>query len=284
MATLDTLQIVTEAPVMGYDVLPATRNYIATLLQPYVEVIATTPIDRLAEWMTTVIPERLREEPLEKFDRYMRQQRTEYEIKKKVVELIFYLIIDPTTERVRIRYDESNQILPWDVQDTIRNERFLYLMFHVPEGEDKLPVTVTIGGNQYTYMLGADFTAGLLIASKLKIQPVIPSFDIVMFGALLDDEFLKYPEHIENSIDYRRPRYTARYPNTFSKYGVELGVQGEIMDYEFNSPEFIQGFITGCQWRHLDYHAYLSNLVQYERVKDPKKHIYVAKPTPLEIV
>lgn len=252
MTTLETLKAVTKVDTFGYNVLPVTFAYIAALLSPYVDVLTITPMDRVAEWILLAMPS-ISKKVLKKYQAY--PVRSEKENKEELIRIVAKIVLDITIEEV-LDHNTQAYILPWDIQGTILDgNNDLYPLFQLPFENSKLPVIAVVNGNQYIHELSEEFTIGLLIAAKVPAH--VPSFDIYMFGILLEDSFL---------ADKKPDNYGARYyfnpSHINAKYSVDVGDKV----FSFNTPEFIQGFMTGCQWRGLDYHDYLENLIQYDFV------------------
>lgn len=259
MTTIDTVKILREVYVTDLNILPVTYGYIASLLQPYIDVIEVGPIEGLAVWIVQELPGDYGNDVLTEFTRYREivgedpDQQVKEQLVRTMARILFNIIIEGMTGPSH----PSTYVLPWDVQEILSEYTDFQTAFNISPEEKKLPVTIILTGKIFTHMLSEEFTIGLLLASKLPAPATVWSFGIKMFGAYLDANFLYVDE-------YHMSVYDLDLNISIPNYSVEINEHV----FAFQTREFMQGFITGCQWRNLDHHNYWKNLIQYEYIGD----------------
>lgn len=135
----------------------------------------------------------------------------------------------------------DGHVLPWDIQSALKADEELRQMFRILHGDTMLPVVATVGNNQHTHMFSTDFTSGLLLFCYASNN----DFHLTMFDAPLELNYINE----EN-------RY---HDEGASTYSVRIGNK----TFNFNTPDFMQGFATGALWAGVDHHVYWDDLKQY---------------------
>lgn len=223
-----------------------TVAYIKALLQPYEDMLQTVAdVDNIRERINLIgFTDYILQYINEKIDESPRPLSVQ-KVREITLSALVYVLCQNGEAVIVTRngYDDVS-ILPWDIQTGINTNPGLSRTFGLDEQENKLPVTFTVQTDYYTHMCSIDFTMGLLTFCRASNYDFHPR----MFGELLGD----------NNHHYR-------YLEVFStQYSVEVGED----IYDFNDPDFMQGFATGALWAGVDHHNYWTNLKQYPEADD----------------
>ena len=253
-----------------------TVAYIQTLLHPYDMALAgATDVISIQEWIPLAIPGNLAKNAISYMTKVIRNEmlkginangqdlyrdvnldgiaaaiygknvewRTRPELLTEAKRAILDYIIEEITELAgNIAQDLNDRhVLPWDIQSAIKENNQLRQMFGIQLENTTLPVIATVGGSQHTHMFSTDFTAGLLLFSYASNN----DFHLMMFDAPFELHYI-----IEEN------RY---HEEGASLYSVHIGNK----TFNFNNPDFMQGFATGALWVGADHRVYWDDLKQY---------------------
>jgi hypothetical protein len=158
------------------------------------------------------------------------------ELVKWILGGAIYLVTEKT--------DHENTLLPWDVQ--------MHLGGLVDNEPTTLPVTVIINGVHNTHEMSLEFAMGLLLFSDQGVgdYPINASIYDVPFTSnyIIQDPNRFHYEEEEEEGRGRAPGYV-----------VTVGLH----TYEFQTTNFMQGFVTGAIWAGVDHHKYWHDLIQF---------------------
>lgn len=212
-----------------------TLAFIRSLLQPFEQAIsATDDREALEDWMQQVFPSLYQE-----FRDHLTLDNdgdfvpTGNDIRQMIISTIAYGLVsedEPDPDVVR---------LPWDLVATAPPE--IVTALGLDPNSRTLPVTVTVGPQQFTHQMTADQALGLILFSTIAGVNFHPS----MYGTELT--------FFQNVFEYARFAVSDQ-PD--SKYRVEI--DGRV--YQFITPDFMQGFATGALWTGTDHHAFWKHL------------------------
>lgn len=154
----------------------------------------------------------------------------------------------------------DSSVLPWDVQYIIANTPHLSRNFNIYNGQDSLPVTISLGGNIFRHSVTLEFMAGLLLFS----HPNVGNLDVqvIVYNIPLTNNYIIPTEEVRNVetlddefIENHESRFKA---HTNSKYRVTV-IDSQ---YQFDTVHFMHGFSTGAQWADVNHHDYWTNLLE----------------------
>lgn len=258
MNTLETEFIETVASQVHPDVsfsIP-TIIYIQSLLLPYAQAIdQATSVEAIKQWIPEVFPGELSKHALAEIDKVVRKLFNNFTdsseaitaAKTAALEYIIAEIIEISGNRARRDLGDIFGT-PWDVQTAILADDDLNKMFAIHD--NKLPITAVVNGQVVNHELSEEFVTGLTAFEKTSLG----DFDIRVFGqpALLPG--------------YRRySGYWAQEDGKVYKYHFTTS---DDTVYYFNTPEFIQGFLTGAQWTGVDHRNYWTKFGQWVMDQD----------------
>ena len=247
-----------------------TIAYIQVLMRPYAEIIDNTfNIGALKDWIsrnfllqTTIVMHDKIHDTINRIAAEDGAVNPLNHVKTMIIEYILSKIILSAGEHVS-SFPTDETILPWDVQYGIGHDGDFTLPFGITEEVNTLPVTVTIGDQQFQHMLSLEFTCGLLLflvgkPDKYQITMFGVPFTTNYFGEAVDplSEFEDVPVNFEDT------RFNFEDDGEYDgveSYTVKIGS----LNITFDSPDFMQGFITGAMWGGIDPHAYWSNLMTH---------------------
>lgn len=265
--TTRTMDIVTTNQIIdisnalqGTTLHPTAVAYIQVLLTPYAEAINIADNEQVIQWIPLAIPGALRGELLNL-------------VKIETAEPVRNVIIRFLVEFISVlaggvaAFMKDKTILPWDLQKSIGNNQDLSSMFNITRDDNKLPVTVTVNGQQFTHMLTEEFTMGLLLFS----DPLVGNrdFNITLFGTRFTSDYIIEQENEEGEDENDEEdeqdtnRFTRPSRDTPTWYSVEINYT----IYAFETPDFMQGFATGAMWAGVDHHNYWTHLFQNTNVR-----------------
>jgi hypothetical protein len=241
---------------------PTSIAYIQSLLKPYAEAIeVATDIDGITQWIPLAFPGELSKHAtaemikavakLEIAEDENNDPKAVSAAKVATIEYLVAEILELSGNRTREILDST--IFPWDIQTSAALDEELSKVLGITTDQTQLPVTVTVGPQQFTHMLSEEFTLGLLLFSDPTVGN--HNFNITMFGAPLPSSYMVPTLETEEN---RLPRLLIPNGETDidTRYTVDVGVH----KYGFDSPDFMQGFSTGALWAGVDHHKYWKNL------------------------
>ena len=251
---------------------PTSIAYIRTLLTPYAEAIGPAALDGIMQWIPLAIPGALGAAILDKVEENL-LIHTEEVIKSTIILSLIRVILEGAITLITQVLDISDTtILPWDIHAVIGAHDDLSKMFGIIDEYPKLPVTVTIGPNQFTHMLTEEFTIGLLLFSDPSIGNV--DFNITMFGEKFTSDYIVPLDTKEEGVKETPFIYRGIYPSRFipAEGYIPLDYSVTIANrlYTFDTADFMQGFSTGALWASVDHHKYWKDLLENsEEVRTP---------------
>jgi hypothetical protein len=235
---------------------PTSIAYIQILLTPYASALdAAQDFEGIRAWIPMVFPGDLGVNTLAQFITTNTATEDAVPLDTSKSAIIAYLVDEIVGVAVAVSTRKQSIItLPWDIQEGIRNNPELSQIFGIAQDAKTLPVSVTIGPQQFVHSLSEEFTVGLLLFSKISQV----DFHITLFGAPLTTNYFV----LEDGTD-RPSQYTFYYENNMD-HRVKVGVS----EYTFSTPDFMQGFSTGALWAGVDHHNYWSELMVMEYHQD----------------
>jgi len=174
-----------------------------------------------------------------------------------VVEQVITIILQALIhELMKPRFFEENRlldltVLPWDIQGNINNIPSLTALYGTQT--NTLPVTISLNNRQFVHLLSMEFTCGLL----LFLYTSHVDINISMFNEEFGSD---YYEHMDSRFNFISEQEAEEEENTDMPDGKYTVTVAEDV-YTFNTPEFMQGFVTGALWSNVDHHAYWSKLL-----------------------
>jgi hypothetical protein len=226
---------------------PTTMAYARMLLAPYQQALMQSDNPQaLKAWMTQAFPESIQMELTEEIDAKegdKGEPLTGPEIRNDILEHMASGLLGAIDDH-HIASETDVAVLPWDIAPSIYDE--WAPLFGIDKTKTVLPVTVTIGPQQFTHNLTLEQALGLLLFSRVSGS----NFQPVMFGVPLT--YFEDPEE-HSRFD------VSDTPTHFPCYRVN--VNGDV--YQFKSPDFMHGIATGAMWAGVDHHAYWSDLQQW---------------------
>ena len=238
-----------------------TIAFTQTLLMPYAQVIeGATTVKSIIDWVRLALPEELAKHAVSELNKasWMVWIKDEYrdlpegqEIPDAVTAaknaVIEYLVAEIYELAGNSAYDRKDTyILPWDVQKAIGLDEELRVMCGINYKDRHLPVTVSVGPQQFTHMMTQDLLCGLLLFSSVAKH----DFHITMYGAPFLVDYIVDPD---NSYLFENDDIIAIF---------SVMVDGHT--YHFETPDFMQGIATGATWLNIDHHQYWSTLIQHD--------------------
>jgi hypothetical protein len=267
--TNEIIRIIGSQVHPGLNYHSTSLAYIRALVQSYIEVLDPAPADQILQWIPMAFSGILATNVAIEFNKAVIKYSFPDEApeitgftkiqgiegKNAIIEYIIAEIMELSGTIARGSQDTT--VLPWDIQKAIATDPELSLVFGITLDQKTLPITVTIGPQQFTHMLSMDFTIGLLLFS----DPTIGNHDfhIMMFDVPFTSTYL-FPDPSElGANDNETPE--SRYRNTefVHNFSVSIGY----IYYGFDTPDFMQGFATGAMWANVDHHLYWKDLTQY---------------------
>lgn len=252
-----------EAHNVAYQ--PTTIAYARSLLVPYQEALAQSDDpEALKQWVTQAFPQSIRESILNEIEAE-ELEAVETDEMVKALNLpggnwgdqIRSLILGNMANALLLNIDDlhvANETdvaaLPWDLVEAIDDE--WAPLFGIDKANKTLPVTVTIGPQQFTHPMTLEQAMGLLLFSKVSGV----NFQPMMFGQALS----YFEDQDENGAGTEHARFNVS--NSSSHFpGYRVTVGGHV--YQFMTPDFMQGFKTGAMWTGVDHRSYWSNLQRW---------------------
>lgn len=235
------------------DYLPTTLTYIQLLIIPFAEAVdQAVDVNSLIQWIPLVFKGDLFRDVMEKLNIADGRLAS---IRAAVVESLIEEIIKAVEHENQTNGIEFHWVVPWDVKDAIAKDHELRALFQLNVEDNKLPITITVGPDQFTHNVSFEFAAGLLLYSNKEVGN--HDFHITMFG-----QPFEYNMMGRRDIDERYSRFHLGESSDTRNYTVRIVGR----DYTFDSLEFLQGFIAGAYWDNVDHHQYWSKLRDYTKV------------------
>lgn len=161
--------------------------------------------------------------------------------KEIVINWLIELLVRYIIENSRL---EINKITPWDLIKY--RDEILTRIFN--KSKNTLNITIYVNDKSYNHLLSEEFVYGLLI--------VLNSFE----------EFRIFLDRVQINMDV----FTTKYREFSGKYSVKI----QETEYEFMTPDFIHGVITGARWTNQDPHNIIIDLSEKsEKYKIPLNFI-----------
>lgn len=218
--------------------------YIQNLLQPYVmelEIIDTT--HEILTWISENLSTKISNDITSEITKYLNIDNSvviDLVVKRLILEILRY-----------IKVVNDNIILPWDIKKSIiDNPELLNLLNNsdktTPYSALSIPVEIVIGPQHYTYELNEELTYGLFLSSMIKEKDEISKckFLIKIFGVVIDVNNMSGVNRFHNR-------------NNMFRYSVIISD----VNYNFDTPEFMRGFITGMQWMGINHRKFWTDLL-----------------------
>ena len=240
---------------------PTTIAYIQTLLTPYAEALEPAQdVESIRQWVPLAFKGELINHALSEMNKAIEAaeaNNTDALSAGKVaaIEHLVAEIIEISGNNAR--QFEATIVLPWDVQASVSDDIELSEMLNITKGDNRLPVTVTIGPQSFTHMLTRDFTVGLLAFSLAAGV----DFNITMFETPFSADYFVEDDDKHTGYVY--------YDGLALQSMFTVDINGKT--YTFITPDFMQGFATGASWSGVDHHVYWSELTRhFNEAGDPQ--------------
>ncbi len=236
-----------------------TIAMIRSLLEPYAVAMEPAPLDAVYNWLPQVFPVELAAYARSTADTEQNRLITtsltvpsqldlEHIAKNAIIEYFVAELLELGGNEASNK--GSNIIIPWDVLKAIVKDLEFRTLFQYPENTTTLSVSAIINGQQVTYPMSRDLAAGIfLVSNAFNVN-----FQMTMFGLELSSDMFP-PVDEETAANFI------------------FNVDVTINTYGFDTPEFMQGIVTGTDWINLqnqsmvnqsivNHHLFWSNLVQ----------------------
>lgn len=234
---------------------PTSIAYIQDVITPYAKVLDTaTDIDGIKAWLPLVLsgvvgPRAIDTavDELAKLKGGLREGPEFLELAKKAVVDVMIRRLISNVEADIIFITGDNEVLPWDIKESIILDENLRKALKITQGYTMLPVEVIINDKSFTHEFTNEFTCGLLLYSLMSRN----NFIIRLFGIPFNNNYFLNPQgnrYTKLCLNKRKPDYS-------------ILIGG--VTYCFVTTDFIQGFATGALWFNDDHHKYWSNLISY---------------------
>jgi hypothetical protein len=230
---------------------PTSIAYIQHLVTPYAQAIEQTDsVDEAQQWLRRTFERELAVYANRKLLRANAIAATAgldeparlTAVSRAVIEYLAGELLEVGGNHAR--YLKDTTILPWDIKAGISGDSELDGVFKQKDDTDKLMVTITAGGNDFSHALSEDFVAGIQMYYLAERSNVT----ISLFGVPLTTT------HLTNAGGARHDESVAREGPT--KYLVSV----DGVNISFRTPDFLQGAATAALWLNEDFHTRLTNL------------------------
>lgn len=211
-----------------------TDDYVNSLLQPYRDALAAaTTVDAILQWIPAVVPE-VSEQIIPVVSTIVDVEAAKVFTIGTFKSMLVRGVID-------VIHSDIDDLTPWDLAEN-RNKMLIRLF-----GADaqQLPITVVVVDKAYAHVLSEEFAYGLSVGLS-----GVPGFGLFLnTSQITPDVFAgKY-----NNLAARQSDLAARYSATI----------GDI-NYQFRTPDFVQGIQTAAQWRGVNAHTLITKLSQLQ--------------------
>lgn len=226
--------------------------YIQALLMPYADAIEpANDINSIKQWIPAVLPGELGRGILSKIiERATAKPEDATIVNDTKSDIITQMITNILRQASAWTRNVSDiRIFPWDIQGGISDDPELSAVFGITKDDRQLPVTITIGPQEFIHMLSSEFVAGLLLFSS----PNVGNYDlgVTIFGVSLTFDYVVPMEEDADNRFIFDPDHNQNYSVTVDR------------KYGFETPDFMQGFSTGALWAGIDHHKYWTRLAHY---------------------
>ncbi len=238
--------------------------YVQKLLHPYAKSInEAIAIDSIIKWIPLIASGGLGEgainvinkdiesydiehEDIEQEDINLEQRSKELAQISKI-NVIRYIIeqIWDICEKI------SGDIYPWDLNSKISENEDLANMFSITSENKTLPISVIINNVRFEHAVTEEFVSGLFLFSHVKGL----TFNTSMFEIPIEIDYLK---SVQSKIKYDE------------KYSFSVKIAH--VDYGFNTPDFMRGFVTGALWTRDHHRLYWSELLSHS-INESNEHM-----------
>lgn len=244
-----------------------TVAYIQELIRPYAEAISAADFAGIEQWLPlsfhgmaegmkmsvdTAITKMLSDNPTAGKDETARET------------VVLYIISELVDKASKYAMEQSDAtVMPWDVQAIISQNPELSKVFGITPDQVQLPIEVVIGPQKFIHQVTLEFTAGLLLFSDKTVGN--RDFGVTMFGVPLTSEYMVLTEEMHDASQYNRFINPDR---KSYQYVLTLGPNLNEGEHTFNTPDFMQGFVTGAMWSGVDHHTYWKDLSKITFAED----------------
>lgn len=217
--------------------------YILNLVIPYgLASEPATDIESIVEWIPTTFLDNLANELLWALN----DEKLDLDgAKITVIETLIKLIYDTIIRK--LENNNLKTILPWDIQYILANDPEFADAFGLGSEYNTLPVGMVFGPDVFVHNVTEEFITGLVIFSSASDF----NFPIYMYGKELNpDVFINTDRYI----------YTGNITTNFT-----INIKNTI--YEFDSCQFLKGFVTCSSWAGLNHIYYWTKFMYYEETE-----------------
>ena len=208
------------------ELLPTTAALLQALTQPYADAMApASEKDAILTWLLQILPNHKVE--------ILPEDNADI-VNGKILHHLKELILSNVPETVGV-------ITPWDLVNHRKGpEDTITRLFG--GNTPSLPVTVIVGPNTYTHYLTLELLAGLMLVLDNNDKEI----KVLLFG--------EPPE----------AKLFGRFILKEDSKTLEYSAQLRGIPVTFETPEFVRGVSTACEWKNIKAHDF---------VKDLKKHM-----------
>jgi len=244
----------------GYYFHDSTIAYIQELLRPFVEAMEhATTSNQILDWLPMAFGNLVGGWLIEVVEEEVRNITNINNVKSSVVNTLIETLVEMSSRNARSFNDYT--VFPWDIIDGLTygsdtNKELGRILGIV--GIRTMPVTITVGLQDFTHDLTLEFVAGLLVFSLSSNH----EFNIRLLGYPVSQNWMLAGNNRFTDIRNKN-LFTPAFPGSYTvpaTYTVE--VNNTI--YAFTSTDFMRGFSTGAQWLGVNHHDYWKNLMMYD--------------------
>jgi len=238
--------------------LPKTRLhnisvvYICSLLEPYVQILGPMDhVNSVLEWLGSILTGDLKDSVFTLVNKMLKEIANTREIYqdsdfvRQIKEYIIQILVAEILELPDTDPSKTDLILPWAIRRRIALDPPLSKMFGISGDRHQLPIHVTVCDSSLErstrYMVSEEFACGLL----LFLTTGAGKFTVRMFNKVVSPEFMLD----DNPFIKKDPTI---------KWGYSIDVAKST--YNFNTLNFLGGFIAVASWSGVDKHKYWGNL------------------------
>jgi hypothetical protein len=142
---------------------------------------------------------------------------------------------------------DDSSVTPWDIQNA--------LIENLNQIEKTDEIEVNMMG--YKFKVGQEFIGGILVFRQISQTDINITIENI---PIADDYLTDRNTKMGTTIGIN---YGSRFLDNNVKERTKYGITAGGIRWRFNDPKFMQGFITGAQWKGVDHRKYWSNLTEY---------------------
>ena len=240
-----------------------TVAYIQELIRPYAEAINAADVAGIEQWLPLAfhgMAEGMKMSVDAAITKMLSDNPTVGKDETARETVVLYIISELVDKASKYAMEKSDAtVIPWDVQAVIAQNPELSKVFGITSDQVQLPIEVVIGPQKFIHQVTLEFTAGLLLFSDKTMGN--RDFGVTMFGAPLTSEYMVITEEMHDASQYNR------FINPDRKSYEYVLIFGD-QEYTFNTPDFMQGFVTGAMWSGVDHRAYWKDLSKVTFAED----------------